>query len=262
MTAVAAHVWLLPVRHAGVPLPTAPRPAAVPVAEAERPVVVRSTVVTAPIVNAPARTELHAPRNARPATRPVPLMFKSAAAELPMGTMGAGYPIAAGRARPAPADADPSYLPAPLSALTRPALAALLRRGPPTGLPRDALPQELAAGRAPAIAIAANQQQIVMDVLDRYARAYERMDVGAAKALWPSLDDKRLRRAFAQLDGQQVQLGSCGVSITGDDANARCRGSATFRPKVGAVVRRTGTEWKFNLSRASAGWQIVDTNVQ
>ena len=70
----------------------------------------------------------------------------------------------------------------------------------------------------------------------RYSRAYERLDVRATKALYPSIDDRRLQRAFQELEAQQVRFATCGVKISssGAGANARCRGDATFRPKVGS----------------------------
>jgi hypothetical protein len=107
------------------------------------------------------------------------------------------------------------------------------------------------------------QQQGVLRTLREYTRAFERMDVQAAKAVWPSLDDRALQHAFERLDGQRLHLASCGVSISGVDANARCRGNATYRPKIGSrVVHVTEREWTFNLSRGEGGWQIVNARIQ
>jgi hypothetical protein len=105
------------------------------------------------------------------------------------------------------------------------------------------------------------QEQIVLEVLHRYSRAFENMDVQATKAVWPSVDDRELRRVYRQFDAQQVRFASCGVSINGPDANARCRGSATYRPKVGSRVQLKEREWTFNLSRDDAGWQIVNQTI-
>jgi hypothetical protein len=107
------------------------------------------------------------------------------------------------------------------------------------------------------------QEDIVRGVLLDYTRAFERLDVTAAKAIWPSVDDRALRRAFQQLDGQQLRFASCGVSVSGRDANARCRGEATYRPKVGSrVLRLTEREWTFNLARDNDRWQIVNATLQ
>ncbi|MEO8521985.1 MAG: hypothetical protein ABI603_11510 [Acidobacteriota bacterium] len=107
------------------------------------------------------------------------------------------------------------------------------------------------------------EEEIVREVLREYAQAFERLDVQAAKALWPTVDDRALQRAFQQLDGQQLRFASCGVSVSGRDANARCRGDATYRPKVGSrTLRLTSREWTFNLSRDNDRWQIVNATLQ
>jgi hypothetical protein len=152
---------------------------------------------------------------------------------------------------------------APLPAVAERVTAAVVP--PPPA--HDPAPKPRPAAVEPsrtAIATAADARtQQILDVLARYAHAYERMDVKAAKALYPSLDDRALRRAFHDLDGQQVRLANCGVSFSGQDANARCQSSATYRPKVGSrVIRLTEREWTFNLSLDDAGWQIVDARMQ
>jgi hypothetical protein len=107
------------------------------------------------------------------------------------------------------------------------------------------------------------QEEIVRRVLLDYARAYERLDVKAVKAIWPSLDDRALQHAFQGLDGQQLHFASCGVSVTERDANARCRVEATFRPKVGSrVLRMTEREWTFSLARDNDRWQIVNARLR
>jgi hypothetical protein len=106
-------------------------------------------------------------------------------------------------------------------------------------------------------------EETVLRVLHDYTRAFERLDVRAAKAIWPSVDDRALQHAFEQLEGQQLRFASCGVSVSGRDANARCRGEATYRPKVGSrVLRWTEREWTFNLSRDNDTWQIVKATLQ
>jgi hypothetical protein len=123
-------------------------------------------------------------------------------------------------------------------------------------------PLATAESRAMVTAEPAPQEQHVLDVLNRYRLAYESLDASAAKAVWPSLDDHALRKAFRELSGQQVQFASCGVSINGRDAAARCKGKARYLPRVGSkpVVLLNG-EWTFNLSRDEAGWQIVNAEI-
>jgi hypothetical protein len=108
-----------------------------------------------------------------------------------------------------------------------------------------------------------DQTEIIRDVLNRYTHSFETMDLGATKAVYPSVDDRALQKAYRALDGQQVRLSNCGVSIEGPDANARCRGTATYRPKIGPrTVQLTDLEWMFRLARGDAGWQIVNANAR
>lgn len=101
-------------------------------------------------------------------------------------------------------------------------------------------------------------------MLGEYRRAFERLDVGATKAVYPTVDDRALQRAFQDLEGQQVRFANCGVSISssGAGANARCTGDATYRPKVGSRIQLTNREWKFSLARDGSSWQILDARMQ
>ena len=162
---------------------------------------------------------------------------------------------------PAPVMPPDTQLPAAVANASRAVASAALDALPP---PAVAAPRARpVAERKPADSTAdvRNQEQNVLEVLHRYSRAFENMDVQATKAVWPSVDDRELRRVYRQFDAQQVRFASCGVSINGPDANARCRGSATYRPKVGSRVHLKEREWTFNLSRDDAGWQIVKQTI-
>lgn len=106
-------------------------------------------------------------------------------------------------------------------------------------------------------------QQLVRSLLQQYVTAFERLDVEAAKAVWPTVDDKALRRAFDQLEAQHLTFQSCGITIEGSGANARCQGQASYRPRIGShTLRMSPREWTFNLAKANDGWQIVDARVR
>jgi hypothetical protein len=106
-------------------------------------------------------------------------------------------------------------------------------------------------------------QQLVRSLLQQYATAFERLDVEATKAVWPTVDDKALRRAFDQLEAQHLTFQSCGITIEGSGANARCQGQASYRPRIGShTLRMSPREWTFNLAKANDGWQIVDARVR
>jgi hypothetical protein len=108
------------------------------------------------------------------------------------------------------------------------------------------------------------QEALVLEVLKQYAQAYDRLDVQAVKAVWPTLDVPALQRAFRGLDSHRFRFTSCGVvSMTGEAANAHCRGDVTYRPKVGSGRGHLPPrEWNFDLSRHEDGWHIVRMNVQ
>lgn len=156
---------------------------------------------------------------------------------------------------------EASALPRELPGVTAPPLARLTR----VPVPADTTVARVAA--APKVPEAgadlSQQKQIVLQILQEYQQAFQRLDVRAAKAVWPSLDDRKLRRAFQQLDRQELRFASCDVvSISGRDANASCRGDLTYRPKVGSrAMTLTEREWTFNLSRADEGWQIVNATI-
>jgi hypothetical protein len=106
-------------------------------------------------------------------------------------------------------------------------------------------------------------QQLVRSLLQQYVTAFERLDVEAAKAVWPTVDDKALRRAFDQLEAQHLTFQSCGITIEGSGANARCQGQASYRPRIGShTLRMSPREWTFNLAKANDGWQIIDARVR
>jgi hypothetical protein len=137
----------------------------------------------------------------------------------------------------------------------------------PAPLPAAAESAARAVDGAPAEASnasdTAREEGIVRAVLAEYARAYERLDIQAAKAVWPSLSSSEirdLRRAFRTLDSQQLRFTSCDFSISGDAASARCGGDASYQPKVGAGRRHQPARWNFDLSRNDDGWHIVNVN--
>jgi len=139
-------------------------------------------------------------------------------------------------------------------------LAALPRSVPRAELPTHPVAESSTSEPARDIQ---EQTEIIREVLNRYTRSFETMDLRATKAVYPLVDDRALQKAYRALDGQQVRLSNCGVSIEGPAANARCRGNATYRPKVGSrIVQLTDLEWMFSLARGDAGWQIVNANAR
>jgi hypothetical protein len=103
----------------------------------------------------------------------------------------------------------------------------------------------------------------VETALRRYAEAYSRLDAAAARAVWPTLDERALARAFSGLASQTVAFDHCDIDVAGLDARAACRGRAQFVPRVGSqepLVQRR--EWAFRLKRAASGWQITSVEAR
>ena len=100
-------------------------------------------------------------------------------------------------------------------------------------------------------------ETLIQGVLSRYRNAYEDLDAGAARAVWPSVDHKALSKAFDRLEEQQLVFASCEIAVTDARAVASCRGVASYVPRVGNKDRRDDQrEWEFKLSRADEGWLI------
>jgi hypothetical protein len=124
--------------------------------------------------------------------------------------------------------------------------------GPPSGVAATAASPLAAAAVPPRV-----DEHGVTQALNQYARAYGRLDAGAARAVWPSVDERALARAFAGLESQNVSFDSCDIDVRGTTANASCRGQASYVGKVGAREPRTEPrQWRFELRRDGEAWKI------
>ena len=141
--------------------------------------------------------------------------------------------------------------PAPLQALASPAVNV------PAPPPSHRLQPIVATTRL------LTEEDLVRQLLDEYTGAFERRDVRATKALYPTVDGKALKRAFEQITSQRVTLESCDITLSGSTANARCRGSATYKPRIGTrPVQIASLDWTFDLSKQDTSWRIVNTYVR
>jgi hypothetical protein len=103
----------------------------------------------------------------------------------------------------------------------------------------------------------------VRTVLNRYRTAYNALNAGAAKAVWPSVDEKALGRAFDRLESQEFDFSGCQIAVTGARATAACNGNARFVPKVGNKSgRQEPRHWTFEMRKANQQWTIDKVNVQ
>jgi hypothetical protein len=105
--------------------------------------------------------------------------------------------------------------------------------------------------------------QLVASVLDRFQAAYQRLDVQAAKAIWPAVDQRALARAFGALESQVLVFERCDLSVTGPDAQANCSGRTSYVPKVGNKERRTvRVQWTFEMVKEADDWQIARAEIR
>jgi len=126
----------------------------------------------------------------------------------------------------------------------------------PTASPAAFTP---AAGAGAAIATNANEHSRVRAVLDQYAGAYGRLDVGAVRAVYPSVNERALAKAFSDLSSQSVSFDRCSVNIesSGATAKASCSGKASYVAKVGIKEPRTESRTvQFELKREGEAWKI------
>jgi hypothetical protein len=93
--------------------------------------------------------------------------------------------------------------------------------------------------------------------LARYEAAYTDLDASAARAVWPTVDQRALTRAFDGLATQRIALNECDVRVTGGTARATCSGAVTWTAKVGGRQGSEARRWAFDLKNADGSWQIV-----
>ena len=99
----------------------------------------------------------------------------------------------------------------------------------------------------------------VQRVVSQYARAFGTLDASQVKAMWPTVNEPALRRAFDGLESQNVDIESCTITVTAPSAVALCEGTASYVPKVGSKkLRRERREWTFYLLEKGAQWSILE----
>ena len=101
------------------------------------------------------------------------------------------------------------------------------------------------------------ETRAIENVLGRYRIAFNKLDAGAALAVWPTVNEKTLANAFERLESHDMSFGSCQIEIISVIAEAACSGSARYVPKVGSRTPKTEERrWRFMLRKARGGWLI------
>jgi hypothetical protein len=102
-----------------------------------------------------------------------------------------------------------------------------------------------------------SEQSEIQRTLGEYRNAYHLLDAESAQAVWPTVDVRALARAFDSLTSQELAFEACQVDVAGEAATARCRGSATYTPKVGnREPRSEPRQWTFQLRKVGEDWKI------
>jgi hypothetical protein len=101
----------------------------------------------------------------------------------------------------------------------------------------------------------------IQSVLGRYASAFSALDASGAKAVWPSVNERNLARAFESLEQQEFDLGACAITVTLPHAVASCRGTARYTPRLGNKKMRTESrQWTFRLEASGEAWSIASVD--
>jgi len=185
---------------------------------------------------------------------------------------------AAGRVTAAPPQAGstaPRLAAIPTPEVTRAAPAPpSANEAPPVDISPMAAPEPTPAAPAPADRSRLAATQVAPDpdavppgsdleipaienALGRYRNAFNTLNARAVVAVWPTVNEKALARAFESLDGQNVSFHECQIETADVRAVAVCSGTARYVPKVGYRARRPEPHrWRFNLHKGGSGWLI------
>jgi len=110
---------------------------------------------------------------------------------------------------------------------------------------------------------AVDDQRLVEQTLQRYRWAYEELDAASAHAVWPTVDQAALARAFDGLSSQALTFQNCDVRVSGAAATAVCGGSVRYIPKVGSREPRIESRrWTFALRKIESDWQIESARAE
>ncbi|HEY7291890.1 MAG TPA: hypothetical protein VH583_18770 [Vicinamibacterales bacterium] len=102
-----------------------------------------------------------------------------------------------------------------------------------------------------------DDERLVRQALLHYRTAYESLDARSAQAVWPTVNEAALARAFEGLDSQTLTFTNCYITFVEQAAQAICQGSTRYVPKVGSREPRTEPRiWNFTLRRSGSDWKI------
>ncbi len=109
----------------------------------------------------------------------------------------------------------------------------------------------------PASPSGVREEDRIRSTLASFQTAYAQLNAKAARAVWPTVDERALARAFDGLKSQHLAFDRCEMTVKDAEASAACSGRSTYVPRVGAQSPRTySAEWKFHLKKVDEEWRI------
>jgi hypothetical protein len=118
-------------------------------------------------------------------------------------------------------------------------------------------PAPAASAPAAAAAVIDTNTTGIQNALARYRRAFSSLDASEARAVWPTVNERTLSRAFDRLEQQEVSFDACQIDVNNERAEARCNGTAQYVPRVGSRTPRVERrEWRFSLVKSRGEWLI------
>jgi len=101
-------------------------------------------------------------------------------------------------------------------------------------------------------------EDLVSDVVMRWARAYSAMDVDAVNQLQPGAR-RALENQFRDLQSVTVTLAGCQFRVQGLRATGQCNEQMTARSRDGKNLPVPARQRSFALQKSDAGWRIDST---
>ena len=81
----------------------------------------------------------------------------------------------------------------------------------------------------------ADVEAALRDALTQYSTALESLDVEAVQEIQPSIDARRLERAFREMEALEVEIDEINIlSVDDDTARVSCRVTQTLTPRAGS----------------------------
>jgi hypothetical protein len=112
----------------------------------------------------------------------------------------------------------------------------------------------------PALPVAAREEIVIGNVVERYALAYSALDASAVTRVYPAESGNTLRAAFSRLKSQSIQARDLDIALDADGRTATVKLLWVVQavPRVGNTVKAQRPT-TLRMSRTDAGdWTIVE----